>query len=207
MCANFFDVRTFGNALGEPGAPSRSLHGVAVDGVLALSPGRLRRLQPSEAPAPGKILAESRCPVSGKAAGADQEPGDNDSDLYVESGTTVYPLCSGGHISGLETQLVAGEGGAMVTLGEVPLASAWTTGPKTLLYIIARFSDETSWPASIATGQNTCAENAAYFATSSYGAPRSLAVRTNSSGRSVVRRRISAIQLSRLASLTASTMP
>ena len=81
-----YDVATWGGGLQDVSATKRSLHGVVVDGVLALLPGRLRVLKAGESVASGKRLDDQRCSVSGKLAGANQEPDDGLDDVIVESG-------------------------------------------------------------------------------------------------------------------------
>jgi hypothetical protein len=157
-----YEVSTWGPGLRATSAARRSLHGVAVDGVLALAPGRLRVLKPGEAELVGKPLDDQRCPVSGKLAGSDQEPEDRQEDVWVESGGAVHVLCQGGHITQFEDQLALAEGGGTV------LPSAWTTGTKSLLYIIARCSDEVGFPQTVGSAETMMATVKTYYETTSW---------------------------------------
>lgn len=157
-----YDVATWGPGLGAPSAARRSLHGVAVDGVLALAPGRLRVLKPGEQTVSGKPLDDQRCPVSGKQAGFNQEPADHQDDVWVESGDAVHVLCQGGHLTQFENELAAAEGGSIV------LPSAWTTGTKSVLYIIARCTDEAGFPQTVANAESAMAAVQSYFQAASW---------------------------------------
>ncbi len=158
-----YDVTTWGAGLGDHSAARRSLHGVAVDGVLALVPGRLRVLKPGEEPLAGKRLDDQRCSVSGKLAGANQEPDDGLEDVIVESGDAVHVLCQGGHITQLGDAVAAAEAGS------TKLASAWTTGAKKVLYVIARCSDEVGFPQTVSSADSMMTTVADYYQTTSWG--------------------------------------
>jgi len=153
------------------GAPAgsetrRSLHGVALDGVLALRPGRLRVLNAGEPTSPGKRVDDQRCPVSGRLAGADQEPDDEMADVVVESGEVIYVLCQGGHIDSLENSVAAAE------IGSTKLASAWTMGDKKVLYVIARCADETGFPQTVSSADSAMATVDQYFRSTSWNKTR-----------------------------------
>jgi PKD domain/Gametolysin peptidase M11 len=111
---------------------------------MALSPNRLRVLSAEEVPSAvsksAKATEDRRCPISGRRAGFNQEPEDKAADVWVESGEKIYALCQGGHIVLLEGEVAAAESSASV------LPSAETIGDKTVIYIIAKCSDETAYP-------------------------------------------------------------
>ena len=158
-----YEVATWGGGLQDISAKKRSLHGVVVDGVLALIPGRLRVLKPGEPTLSGKRLDDQRCSVSGKLAGANQEPDDGIDDVVVESGDAVHVLCQGGHIAQLGDQIAAAEAGS------TKLASAWTIGTKTVLYIIARCADEAKFPETTTGAGDSMATVAAFYSAQSWG--------------------------------------
>ncbi len=158
-----YDVATWGGGLQDVSATKRSLHGVVVDGVLALLPGRLRVLKAGESVASGKRLDDQRCSVSGKLAGANQEPDDGLDDVIVESGDAVHVLCQGGHIAQLGDQIAAAEAGS------AKLASSWTMGPKTVLYSIARCADETAFPETTTVADGIMTIVAARYSAQSWG--------------------------------------
>ena len=158
-----YDVTTWGPGLADGSAARRSLHGIAVDGVLALMPGRLRILKPGEEPSSGKRVQDQRCVVSGKLAGANQEPDDGLEDVIVESGDAVHVLCQGGHIIHLGDEIAAAESGS------TKLASAWTTGPKKVLYLIARCADEVGYPQTVGSADSMMTSVAAFYDAASWG--------------------------------------
>jgi hypothetical protein len=158
-----YSVSTWGAGLSDPSSVRRSLHGIAIDGVLALLPGRLRVLKPGEQPLSGKRLEDQRCPVSKKLAGANQEPSDGLDDVIVESGDAVHVLCQGGHIAQLGDELAVAESGS------TKLASSWTMGPKKVLYIIARCSDEAGFPQTVANANTMMTTVADFYNAASWG--------------------------------------
>jgi hypothetical protein len=161
-----YEVTTWNAGLAGGSETRRSLHGIAVDGVLALSPGRLRVLKTGEPASPGKRLDDQRCPVSGRVAGADQEPEDGLADVVVESGEAVHVLCQGGHIAALEDAVAAAE------IGSTRLASAWTMGDKKVLYVIARCADESGYPQSVSSADSSMAAVDQYYRTTSWNKTR-----------------------------------
>ncbi len=158
-----YDVATWGGGLQDISATKRSLHGVVVDGVLALMPGRLRVLKPGEPTLLGKRLDDQRCSVSGKLAGKNQESDDGLEDVVVESGDVVHVLCQGGHVAHLGDQIAAAE------TGSAKLASSWTVGAKTVLYSIARCADETAFPETTTVADGIMTAVAARYSAQSWG--------------------------------------
>jgi hypothetical protein len=157
-----YQVTTWNAGLSGGSETRRSLHGVVVDGVLALSPARLRVLEAGEAAWPGKRLDDQRCPVSGRVAGADQEPEDGLADVVAESGDAVHVLCQGGHLGSLEDAITAAE------IGSTKLSSAWTMGAKKVLYVIARCADEAGFPQTVSSANSSMAAVDQYYRTTSW---------------------------------------
>jgi hypothetical protein len=98
------------------------------------------------------------CPVSAL-------PVDPDPAAAVLAGKTVLYLCSAGHIRPADDLLAAQEGLAP----EIPVASPWTTGTKTLLWTVAKFSDQTTNIPSESDGQSCVNGMNSWFQTVSYG--------------------------------------
>lgn len=173
-----YEVHTFGNRLRERSLRQTSLHGMTVGDRAVISPQRLRVLQPGEQPTPGKKVADKRCPVSGKPANPAAPPaGDADATdnadpdpegpVTVESGDTVYHLCSALHVPELEQQLAGAETGSTGDGGD-PL-SLYTEGAKSILYIRIRFSDQTGEPQSLDSSNDMLADTDTFMRNNSYG--------------------------------------
>ncbi|HYG76614.1 MAG TPA: Calx-beta domain-containing protein, partial [Planctomycetota bacterium] len=142
------------------------LYGIALGSELALSENPVRPLEADEARAYRKLNAGVRevCPVSNEDSQSKED------ETLVEVAGEVLYLCSGGHIITLNDQLIAQEGGTTPAAGSSgPVASAWTTGNKTVLYIIVRFSDQTNEPQSQTDATNMMNTVANWFNEVSYG--------------------------------------
>lgn len=139
------------------------LHGVELDGAIAVTEKRLRRLFPGEARPDLPLEFPRPCPVSKKKAA---------SDLVFNGGDTLYGFCVTEHAEAFDQTLASGETQAAFAEGEPP-ASAWTEGPKTALFIRVDFSDQAGDPISQASAEtliNTNVNN--YFVASSYNKTR-----------------------------------
>ena len=142
-----------------------SLHGIALDGAVALSESPVRVLDAGEPPTAGKQRAAESCPISGQAVEASSAGlAASAQAVTAESGDTVYFLCSGGHMVQLADQLTGQEG------TESPIMqSAWTTGNKTVLYIRVNYPDDLADPQSQASSQTMMNGCGAFFLANSYG--------------------------------------
>ncbi len=125
MRAGVFGARAF-----EPTLERARLHGVELDGVIALTGSRLRRLLPSE---DSSLLLLPRPP---RAAGALYHAGDRLLAFDSEASAAAY-----------DEALATEEQAATA-------ASSWTQGPKTVLYVRVDFSDKAGDPVSQATAEN-----------------------------------------------------
>lgn len=150
------------------------LHGIAVDGELALLDSPVRVLEPGE-PAPPDRRVEELCAISGKPAGpGGVAPGE--ATIAADAGDRVYYLCSAGHIALLADGLLAQEQGpqaAGATAEAGPAAaSSYTTGVKRVLFIRVRFADQAAdfEPVNATTAQSLIDEAGAFFAANSGGA-------------------------------------
>jgi uncharacterized repeat protein (TIGR01451 family) len=157
------------------------LHGIVLDGVMALAETPLRVLEAGES----QTGAQDAAGYSTYAAGATTAP------VVAEVGGTLYRFASAQHLAKAKTELEAGEAG----LGANPVTSAtqvlqsgggsgnganpptaWTTGQKKVLIIRVDFSDLTgdpTYPGIVGTVPYVqgIADNevAPFYATSSYG--------------------------------------
>lgn len=135
-----FDAFVYGRRLGEPTRRNLPLHGIAIDGQLAVSVDPVRVLDADEAAAAVAKLAgtvDPRCGVSGNPAAGRSEP------TPVEVAGRTYYLCGANHIKPFNDQWVAAEGSGPTggETGPEIAASAWTEGTKRLLIIRVDFPD------------------------------------------------------------------
>jgi hypothetical protein len=135
------------------------LHGVELDGAIALTEKRLRRLFPGEARPDLALEFPRPCPVSKKKP---------ESDLVFNGGDALYGFCVVEHAEAFDQTLASGEMQAAIAEGEPP-ASAWTEGPKTALFIRVDFSDQPGDPVSQSAAETLINTNVSdYFVASSY---------------------------------------
>lgn len=114
------------------------LHGIELDGVFALFELPVRKLRPEDANffdyVPG-----SPCPTSRKPSTAAE---------VVHDGDTAIGFCQPLHADELTQALMDEE-----TALDETAASAWTEGPKTVLFMRVDFDDRVGEPLSLATAQ------------------------------------------------------
>jgi hypothetical protein len=120
---------TYGQRLGQPTRRQISLHGIALDGKLALHESPVRVLEPGEVPDPRLRVAnpDEICSVSGLPSGRA---------VVVQVGEEIHYLCSGGHIEAFAGKFADAEFFPQGAL------SSWTSGTKTLLFMRLNFSDD-----------------------------------------------------------------
>lgn len=153
-----WQASTHGARLATISRPDLAVSGIALDGRLAVADRPVRRLDPGEpVPADAKPL----CPISGKA-GKSQPAGE-----AVEIAGQVHWVCEGGHITALDGAYA--EGGAPGLAADPVLASAWTTGVKDVLHIIARFQGDTDYPQTVANAESMMQGVTDFYEKSSYG--------------------------------------
>lgn len=147
-------ARVYGRRVPQPTTLGIPLHGIALDGVMAVHESPVRRLEPGEA-VPG-TAGGSRCPVSGR-------PVPSDPDRSVDVGGEIATFCHTLHREAHEQALrrseegvgpmrAAADGTATAASGAT-MASSWTEGPKAVLYIRVDFSDTTGDPITAAAAQ------------------------------------------------------
>jgi len=130
-----FTAHVFGERKDQRTTTDISLHGVAIDGQLALSESPVRLLEPGEPLVSGATNAELICSVSG--LGPRTVPAEGP--VMAASGNQVHWLCKGGHLEALEHKVRAAEGGTVQ--GSVVANSYVTTGTRKILVIMVDFSD------------------------------------------------------------------
>lgn len=135
------------------------LHAVALGDVAAVS-DRPTRLMARDEPDDERLPYRpgGQCPVSRKSVPKEA--------LRVHAGDAIYEFCAPDHVPAFDEQLGETEDqAAAATAG-----SAWTTGPKTVLFMRVDFSDLTGEPLTAAAAQSlidTTSSN--YFNQQSYG--------------------------------------
>ncbi|MFZ5441739.1 MAG: Ig-like domain-containing protein [Myxococcota bacterium] len=134
----------FGRRLGEATRERVRLHGVELDGAIAITDSRLRHLFPGEPRPPLRAEWPRACPVSKK---------DIDSAEVYHGGDALYGFCVPMHANQFDTTLALGETEAAAAAG-LPPSSAWTDGAKTVLYVRVDFSDRTGDPLSASSAQS-----------------------------------------------------
>jgi hypothetical protein len=130
-----FTAHVFGERKNQRTSTDISLHGVALDGQLALSESPVRVLEPGEPLVPGAKNAEPICSVSGLGPGTVAAEGP----VLAASGHQVHWLCRGGHLEALEHQVRVVEGGSVQ--GGVAASANATIGLRKILVIRVDFSD------------------------------------------------------------------
>ncbi len=151
---NYLQAGVSGRRLGQKTHAGLKLHGAELDGVIGLTESPLRRLWPSEKL---NLPTEypSTCPTSRKAV---------DSGLLYHAGDQGVGFCVVEHANAYEYQLVEKE-----TLDGVA-DSAWTFGPKTVLFVRVDFSDKPGDPVALGSAQSlidTTTNN--FYVAASYG--------------------------------------
>ncbi len=136
--SSFLKAGVFGRRLNQQTQRNLKLHGVELDGVIGLTGSPFRKLWPGEhIDLPSE--APSLCPTSKNKV---------DSDLIFHAGDTVAAFCLSMHADKAEHRLVEQEQAAGIP------ATAWSTGPKTVLMIRVDFSDRAGDPISDSSATN-----------------------------------------------------
>src|ERR1019366_7673769 len=147
------------------------LHGISLDGKMAVSTEPLRRLSQAEAAARDKSVAKPDviCSVSGQAVTARGQP------VYAETGSGVLCFCGTDHYDLVNQQWALAESGGTGGVGGsgvagvgAPMNDAWTHGIKTLLYMRVNFPDDLTEPISEAAAYSVMNSVNTFYTTGSY---------------------------------------
>src|SRR5262249_31364618 len=152
--------------------PNFSLHGIAINNVMAVHEDPARVLEPEEAQAlvaAGRAPQEAICAVSGQSAGILGQQ------TLVEYGGQILSVCHVEQTTRLIKQLAVAEGGGSVAANFAPPppspppgAGSWTQSPKTLLYMRVVFPDDATEPITEDGANTTMNQVNAYFVQASY---------------------------------------
>ena len=148
---NHYQAFVYGRRSSQSSRLSIPLHGISLDGKMAVSTEPLRLLSVSEAKALDKTIVQSDpvCSVSGKAANW------RDQKVYAENGGGVMCFCGTDHYDLVNQQWAMAEKGHLAasgdgtTIGTPTVADdAWTHGNKSVLYMRVNFPDDLTEPIS-----------------------------------------------------------
>lgn len=159
-----FKAYVYGRREGEPARFDVALHGVALDGAIAVDENPLRVLEPAETAA--ALAIDPVCTVSGQPAASFGEA------VAVDNGTQTLVLCTPAHAEQLNEELIKAEtggGGPATPDGTPQPASAYTEGPKRLLFIRVDFSDLAGAPFTDTVGTNLTKNLGQFYVEQSFG--------------------------------------
>lgn len=165
-----YDAYVFGRREQLRSRRSVALHGVAVDGALALSDSPVRFLEPGE-PIPAGRTVEEMCPISQQPTGPGSSAVASDVPA-ADTGDRIIYVCSAGHIAALAERLSAQEISTPPIAAASAGESSFTTGAKRLLFIRVRFADQAASfaPQTETAAATTCSEAAQFLNENSFGA-------------------------------------
>ena len=140
-----YQAYVYGRRLTQMSRSGIPLHGVALDGKMAVSSDPLRVLTLAEATALDKSAikpVDAICSVSGLAASARNQP------VYAENGGGVCCFCGTDHYDLVGSHLALAESGGDTSTNGVPIVNddTWTHGNKSLLYMRVNFPDDLTEP-------------------------------------------------------------
>jgi hypothetical protein len=175
-----YRASVYGRRLGETTKIGIPLHGIVLNGVMAVDENALRELEPDETPGPAQLVVDLR-------SAADQTT--NQPEVFGEMGGRIYRFASTEQLQQVEAGLDVAESGIgpypaqpatnLINRGlpsgssrstNLPIPpSAWTTGGKNVLIIRVDFSDKPGAPYSAATIQSLAdTQISPYYLKSSY---------------------------------------
>jgi hypothetical protein len=156
-----FDAYVYGDRAAQRTKLNVSLHGVAVDGALALSDSPLRVFEEGEPVPAEKPLAADSCPVSRQPT-APTKDGPRAGAVAAESGDHIYWMCHGSHVRAAADQVAADE-------AQFTFAAFLASGIRKALVIVVDFSDLSGPASPIATVDSTMNDVSSFMQKNSYG--------------------------------------
>ena len=132
-----FEAYVYGRRAFQMTHLSIFLHGIALDGLMAVHEDSVRRLEPG---GPGAGVVETRdCVVCRAPVMSQGTP------VLADLGDRVVGLCSESHFRKLSAQIAGDEGGIHGN-GGGPVQDSWSQGLKRLLYMRVAFPDDPGEP-------------------------------------------------------------
>lgn len=166
-----YQAFVYGRRTAQRSQSNIPLHGIAIDGEMAVSVDVLRKLDADEAAAvdAATSAAEKICGVSGK-------PSDwRGQEVVAESGGGILHFCGVDHYKLANQRLVLAESGGTGAVGGSGIVGsasavndAWTHGNKSVLYIRVNFPDDLTEPISEAGAYSVMDSVNAFYTESSY---------------------------------------
>jgi len=163
-----YQAFVYGRRLRQTSQAQIPLHGITLDGKLALHADPLRILEPDEAEALEKERGQpvdKICGVSGQSAESRNQP------VAADIGGEVKHFCGVDHAQLVNERLLLGESGsgdgasaALATAAN----DAWTHGPKTVLYMRVNFPDDLTEPISEAQAYDVMDASNDFYTEGSY---------------------------------------
>ena len=167
-----YQAYVYGRRLAESCQTGIPLHGIALDGKMAVLSTPLRQLGAAEALAlarqHGRPLP-AVCSVSGEAITASSQA------VYAESGGGVLAFCGTNHYNLVNRKWTLAESGGTAADGgdstggiSTTVSDAWTHGVKTVLYMRVNFPDDLTEPISEADAYAVMDSVNTFYTTVSY---------------------------------------
>ena len=162
-----FHAFVYGRRLSQPCQSQIPLHGIALDGKLAVAAEPLRLLDPEEAAALARARGQSVRQSCG-VCGLPVEPGR--SGVVADVGGELAYFCGAGHANVVSRHWISLEssGGSAQAKAHSAGQDSWTHGPKTVLYMRVNFPDDLTQPISEASAYAVMNEVNAFYAEGSY---------------------------------------
>lgn len=162
-----FRANVYGRRLAEPARFGVALHGIALDGQMAVDENPVRVLEQAEADA-APLMTAHLCALPRAAT---HEEG---AAVAVEVGEEVpKSLCGPAHAAQLNEDLILAESDAdsteVTSTGRVRRSSAYTEGVKRAIFIRVDFSDRVGAPFTDSAGTNLLNGINSFFRENSYG--------------------------------------
>lgn len=161
-----FRAHVYGRRLDEPARFNVALHGVALDGQMAVDENPARVLEAAEVEQYPPVVHLCALP---KILAHDAENG-----VLLDLGDTLpRPVCGAAHAEALNLQQILEESDAdsteVTSSGRIRRASTYTEGNKRALFIRVDFSDRAGSPFTDSAGTNLLNALHAYFQDNSFG--------------------------------------
>ncbi len=162
-----YQAYAYGRRLTQISQQGIPLHGVALDGKMAVSSDPMRVLTLAEATALDKSAvkpADAICSVSGLSVNVRSQP------VYAENGGGVICFCGTDHYNLAVRHLALAESGGDTSTNGVPITGddAWTHGNKSLLYMRVNFPDDLTEPISMSDAYAVMDGVNTYYTENSY---------------------------------------
>lgn len=141
------------------------LHGIAIDGAMAVHADPLRLLDPDELAIREQAGEGESDPVCGVS---DQRTRGKPDQVAAEAGGTIRYFCGVEHLKLVNEQWIAAEGGGNSGGGAVVLPDSWTQGPKTVLYMRVNFPDDLTEPITEASAYSVMGSVNDFYTENSY---------------------------------------